>query len=263
MKASSILRLSAPFLGIAFFAIPADTALAQSAAPQAVSAAGALAQLYAAFSGGHAVNGVQLSGAATWYAGSLEDSGTVSLTAATGGSSQMQLNLATTGQITESQTGVGSTSNCSWAGTDGVAHSVDLGNCWRPTLWFLPALSVQPSALTSETVFADLGSGTVGSVAGVYHHLQGQIMRVGATSKPVSDLMNRSTIDMGLDSASSLPAVLAYTVHPNNGAPVSIAIEVHYSDYRAVNGAQIPFHIQRYVNGSLQLDIRVSSALIN
>jgi hypothetical protein len=61
-----------------------------------------------------------------------------------------------------------------------------------------------------------------------------------------------------------LPAVLAYTVHPDNGAQgVTIAIEVHYSDYRTVNGVQVPFLIQRYVNGSLQLEISVSSAQIN
>jgi hypothetical protein len=57
--------------------------------------------------------------------------------------------------------------------------------------------------------------------------------------------------------------VLAYSIHPDNGAPVAIAIEVHYSDYHAVNGVQIPFLIQRYVNGALQLEIQVSSAQIN
>lgn len=72
-----------------------------------------------------------------------------------------------------------------------------------------------------------------------------------------------STTDIGLDTVSLLPAVLAYSVHPDNGAPVSIAIEIHYSDYRTVSGVQIPFHIQRYVNGFLQLDILVSSAAVN
>jgi hypothetical protein len=66
-----------------------------------------------------------------------------------------------------------------------------------------------------------------------------------------------------LDTVTLLPAVLTYSLHPDNGAQFEIAVEVHYSDYRAVNGVHIPFLIQRYVNGSLQLEIRVSSAEIN
>ncbi len=57
--------------------------------------------------------------------------------------------------------------------------------------------------------------------------------------------------------------VLAYSVQPDKGPATKIAIEIRYSDYRAVNGATIPFHIQRYVNGSLQLDIQISSAQIS
>ena len=83
------------------------------------------------------------------------------------------------------------------------------------------------------------------------------------TGTLASDIMQRSTADLGLDPASSLPAVLAYSIRPDNGAPIPIAIEIHYSNYQAVNGVQIPFTIQRYVNGSLQLEISVSSAQVN
>lgn len=75
--------------------------------------------------------------------------------------------------------------------------------------------------------------------------------------------MQQSTTNLGLDPVSLLPAVMTFSVHPDNGAPSSIAIEIHYSDYHSVSGVQIPFHIQRYVNGSLQLDILVNSAQIN
>lgn len=244
--------------------VPCHLAISQVGSAQFANAAGLLTQMSAAFSGPVAVHKVQLSGEATWHAGSLEDAGAVSLTASDSGSAQMQLNLATTGQVTEIQTGVGSRARCQWSGADGVPHNLGPGNCWRPALWFLPALSLQPSVLSADQSLIDLGEGPVGSGGSKYRHLQGQIIPAATTtsSKALSQLIARTTSDIGIDPASYLPAVLMYSVHPNNGAPVSIAIEVHYSDYRIVNGVRIPFHIQRYVNGALQLDIRVSSATI-
>ncbi len=265
MKSTFISRFSSVCLGVSLSMVSIQAAHAQATVPQAGNVPGAIAQAASAFSGTVTVQSVQLSGTATWYAGSLEDSGTVNLTAASNGSSQMQLSLATTGQITESQTGNGASAQCQWSGKDGVAHSVDTGNCWRPALWFLPAFSLQPTVLISGQVFTDLGQGSVGSGETVYHHLQGQIAPSGSASsnQGLNGLAQRSITDIGIDPVSSLPAVLAYSVHPNDGSSVSIPIEVHYSDYHAVEGVQIPFHIQRYVNGSLQLDILLSSAQIN
>jgi hypothetical protein len=250
-------------LGIVLIVAHAPIALAQRTAPQAGNASIVLGQLSTAFAGGQVVQSVQLSGNATWYAGSLEDSGTVSLTASTDGSSQMQLALATTGQRAESQTGAGASATCQWSGDNAVAHSVNPVNCWRPALWFLPALSLQPSLLPSYLGTVDLGSGTVGASTTVYRHLQSQLAFTGLPSTLTTQITQRSTTDLGLDPTSFLPAVLAYSVHPDNGAQISIAIQVLYSNYQTVNGVQIPFHIQRYVNGSLQLDILISSAQIN
>jgi len=232
-----------------------------------VTPIGAITQVSTAFSGQLVVHKVQLSGGVTYYAGSLKDSGTVTLTATDDGSAQMQLSLGATGQIAETQTGSGSHARCQWLGANQVSHAVDLGNCWRPALWFLPTFSLQPSLLSTEQVFADLGAGTVGSGDAVYHHLQGAVVPTkaasAANSRAFASLITRSTTDIGIDPSSSLPAVLAYSVHPNTGVQVPIAIEVRYSNYQTVSGAQIPFHIERYVNGSLQLDILLSSATID
>jgi hypothetical protein len=222
-----------------------------------------LTQLTAAFSGSQVVQSVQLTGTATWYAGSQTDSGAVNLTASSTGSSQMQLDLDTIGQKVESQTGAGLVAECQWSGKDGVAHAVSQENCWKPTLWFLPAFSFQPSLIPGNLGTTDLGLGTVGSSADVYRHLQSQLVFSGPSGAPVTAISQQSTTDLGLDPTSFLPSVLAYSVFPDTGARIPIAIEVHYSNYQAVSGVQIPFHIQRYVNGSLQLDILVSSAQIN
>jgi hypothetical protein len=246
-------------------AILVTGAFAQQATPPAVSATSVLTQLAAAFAGPTAVQKVQISGSASWHAGSPEDSGTVELTASSNGAFLMQLNLAARGEITETQTGRGSSATCQWSGSNGTAHKIDAGNCWRAALWFLPAFSLQPSLMSTDQVVSDLSVGTVGSSEATYRHLQGQIVPANAATPntALKALIKQSTTDIGLNPTTLLPAVLTYTAHPDGGAPIPIAIEIRYSDYRPVSGVQIPFHIERYVNGALQLDIQVGSATIN
>jgi hypothetical protein len=227
------------------------------------SAAALLTQLSTAFSGGNVVHQVQLTGTASWHAGSLNDTGSATLSAGTTGSSQLQLSLSSTGTRTEAQSGQGTNLACTWTGADGVAHSIDPGNCWRPIIWFLPQLSLQPSLLPSYLGAADLGTGTVGFGTATYRHLQSELVLPSLPTALAGDIMQRSTADLGLDPTTLLPAVLAYSIRPDNGAPIPIAIEIHYSNYQAINGVQIPFTIQRYINGSLQLEIDASSAEVN
>ncbi len=56
-----------------------------------------LNQLSTAFSGGNVVHQVQLTGSASWHVGSLNDTGSATLSAATTGSSQLQLSLSYSG----------------------------------------------------------------------------------------------------------------------------------------------------------------------
>ena len=227
------------------------------------SATPLLNQLSTAFSGGNVVHQVQLTGTASWHVGSLEDTGTATLSAATNGSSQLQLSLSSSGTRNETQTGQGSDLTCTWASNDAVAHAVDPVNCWRPVIWFLPPLSLQPSLLPSYLGAMDLGTGPVGFSTAAYRHLQGALVLPNLITQLASDVMTRSTADLGLDPTSLLPAVLTYSIRPDNGAPIPIAVEIHYSNYQTINGVKIPFTIQRYINGSLQLEIAVSSAQVN
>ena len=129
--------------------------------------------------------------------------------------------------------------------------------------WFLPSITLQPSLLSSDIQLAILGKNQVGSEQGSYYHLQAKLSLTGIDASLADDLTERGQTDIGLDPSSFLPSVLSYAVHPDNGESTSIPIEVRFSDYHAVDGVQIPFRIQRYVNGSLQLDIAVSSAQIS
>ena len=59
-------------------------------------------------------------------------------------------------------------------------------------------------------------------------------------------LTHLTQIDFYLDSTTSLPAAMTFTVHPDGNALVDIPIEVSFSDYQTINGTQIPFHVQRF-----------------
>ena len=66
-----------------------------------------------------------------------------------------------------------------------------------------------------------------------------------------------------LDASTLLPAAVDLNIHPDNNALLDIPIEIRFSDYRPVNGAQIPFHIQQFINNSLALDLKFESAALN
>ncbi len=129
--------------------------------------------------------------------------------------------------------------------------------------WFSRPRFLQPSLLPGDVGTVDLGLSTIGSDATIYRHLQGQVAFSGLSNSTNTAITQQSTTDIGLDPTSFLPTVPAYSVHPDNGAQTPIAIKIHYSNYQVVNGVRIPFHIQRYVNGSLQLDVLVSAAQVN
>jgi hypothetical protein len=240
---------------ISFLALLAIPALGQPSAPPAI-----LTQATQAFSGSNPVNQVQLTGTVTWYAGSETDSGSATLTANASGQASMTLSLDSKGTWTESQTAFGSGMICQWSGSDGVAHQVDYFNCLKPVVWFLPSVSLQPSLASPDMTATDLGVGSLDG--GNYRHLQIAVELPDVSGQIATYAAKQSATDVGLDPGTLLPGVLSYVVHPDDGSSTTVQIEVRYSDYQRIGGAMIPFHIQRYVDGSLQLDIQISSAQI-
>ncbi len=78
-----------------------------------------------------------------------------------------------------------------------------------------------------------------------------------------AQLQKLSQMEIYLDPTTLLPLSLAFNVHPDGDANTNIPIEIRYSNYQAVNGVQVPFHIQRFINGTLFLDLTVQSVTIN
>jgi hypothetical protein len=230
-------------------------------APAQTNAGALLAQLSQAISGGFPLKSVTLTGTAIWYGGNREDSGSATLTASAAGAATMQLSLATKGSWTESQSDFGIHAACQWMGNDGAAHEGDRLNCFRPVNWFLPSISLQPTLFPAGVGAADLGTSIVG--IDTYRHLQTQAVLAEMPSKLLLRSVQASTTDVGMDPNTLLPRVLRYQVHPDDGGLVEMTVEIRYSDYHKVDGVEIPFMIERYINGSLQLEIHLSSAQIS
>jgi hypothetical protein len=221
-----------------------------------------IGQFQGAFSSAGPVTKVALSGSALWSVGSLKDSGTVNLVAASDGSLQMQLTLDKSGVRTEIQSAVAPNMTCQWSGSDAKVHQTDYLSCLTPTVWFLPALTLQTGSTLSSFTVSDLG--VKDTSEGSAHHLRTQFSPALFSDDTTITTQSQAGIaDLDVDPASFLPISLTYKVRPDDGRNIDIPILVKFSDYRNVNGVKVPYLIERYVNGTLQLSITVQSSQIN
>jgi len=252
MRAFVILRSAIFLLPLGF------PAIANSATPDVATV---LTQANHAFSAGKPVTSVEMKGTAQWTAGSTKDSGPVTLTAKTTGENRVELDLGG-GTRVESQSAATEDRTCSWSGKDGVVHETASSNCWTSTVWFLPHLALQSGPKTALSA-TDLG--VVADKTQQVHKIQYRLTIAPGKTKPAvtAQIQSWSKTDLALDPASLLPSTLKYTIHPDNNSSVNLPVEVRYSNYQTVSGVALPFHIERYVNGSLQVSIDVTSAAVN
>lgn len=220
----------------------------------------ALSKASAAFSQGKPVSSVTLAGTADWIAGSDKGSGTATLTASADGSYSVQLQLDS-GSHMEEQTSFASGPTCSYSGKDAVVHLSAGHNCMNNLAWFIPGVSLfggkQPISVSALLTAEDNSSQPV-------LHLRQQLTPIDSLDARTRQLLTHlSTIDLYLDPVSFLPAILDYKIHSDRNAAVDIPVQVLFTNYQTVNGVRIPFRIRRYVDGTLQLDLVVSSAQAN
>ena len=76
-------------------------------------------------------------------------------------------------------------------------------------------------------------------------------------------LQGLSVTNFYLDPVSFLPLAIVFNVHPDADMNTDFRSEVGFANYRAVSGVLIPFHIQRMLNGTVDLDIVVNNATVN
>lgn len=224
-----------------------------------VEAATTIARASQAFSAGKPVTSVEMTGTAKWTVGSTEDSGPAKLTANISGENRAEFDLSQ-GTRVESQSSIGDGRTCTWSGKDGIAHDVSTADCWTATVWFLPQLALQGNGQQAKL--------NVQSTDATHVRHQVAFPSEVASSQPAaaalySRIQKWSQTDLTLDPATALPSTLKYMIHPDDNSFLNINVEIHYSQYRNISGVELPTHIERYINGSLQLSLDIDSAVIS
>lgn len=249
----SLLRLLLVLVSsLSLISIPISAQQASTATPAPVL----LQQSLTAQLGNTQVSDAILIGAARRIVGSSDESGTATLKVLSSGVARVDLVLPS-GTRSEVRTFASGTPAGSWSGPDGIAHAIANHNLINDWGWF-PAFTVANAATTALTLVG-IESRNGESVL----HLTSSQQFVEKSVKVATLMQHLSQIDIFLDATTLLPSSIVYSAHPDDNALRDIPVELRFSDYRTVNGAQIPFHIQKFLNNSLLLDLQFQSVALN
>ena len=136
-------------------------------------------------------------------------------------------------------------------------------NLMTTSEWFLPALAVRGLVASQNSIVSNIGPETKDG-ASVIHLTVTEQFPVSDVPADLAALMQHlSQMDLFLDATTLLPVALDFNIHPDNNALLDIPVEIRFSDYITVNGVQVPFHVQKYLNNNLMLDIQLQAATLN
>lgn len=203
-----------------------------------------------------AITDVSLTASVTYTAGSDQETGTAALQALGAGESRVTLNLEN-GQRQEVRNGFMGV----WSGVDGAAHAMAGHNCWTDAAWFYPLLTLE-NAAADPTLSVTLAGPTTLNGEAVEELVLSRVVP-GQSAAVVAEIQKLSTVQMYLDASTLLPVELNFNLHPDKDVNTDVPMEIEYSDYRTVSGALVPFHIQKFIQHSLLLDLEVSGAIVN
>jgi hypothetical protein len=209
-----------------------------------------------ALNGITAINSAILTGTATYAAGSDELTGGITLEGS-GPYSKVLLSLSD-GARSEVQ---GDTDGV-WSGVDGVQHRIPLNNSLGPSSWFFPPLLV--NTLIADRSFSISGVAAENRNGIAVQHIQFARTPAGQSdATTIALLQQASQTDLYLDSATNLPVALEFSTHPNDNALQDIHVRIEFGDYRTVGQIKAPFHISKYLQNTLLLDISINSIEVN
>jgi len=240
-----------------FFACLASAQNPSASDPQALSLA---AQSIAGMTGGSSITDLRITGNATSIAGDIE-TGTVTLLAKGTSESRMVLSLSG-GTRTETRNASAGVSQGKWVNPNpnGSSGRYAWHNTLTDAVWFFPVLSSLALSANSASLFSYVGQESRNGISA--QHLRVYQLQPSSIAAAVP-MSNLSMMDFYLDSTSLLPLAIAFKIHPDNDMNTDIPTEIRFADYRAVSGVQVPFHIQRLINGGVSLDVVVTSATLN
>ncbi len=226
-----------------------------SSDPQAVTL---IQEALSALTGGTSLTDISLSTNAVWIAGSTNVSGTAILKAKGTGESRLDISAAdiVRTEIRNDAIDPGG----EWIGSDGVSHKMALHNSQNIAGWFSPASVI--SGMSGAAVLQYIGSETRNGLA--VDHVR--FFRQAGNYKNPSDALlfqKLSQTEVYLDASSHLPVAISWNAHPDQDYVVNFPMEIRLAGYQSFTGVAVPSRIQRLLNGSLNLDLTVTSVQIN
>ena len=252
-------RLVLPLVSL--FLVSIAAASPQTAAPDA-QALQFCQRALAALTGAIPINDATLTGRARRIAGSDDESGTVVLNATAAGQARMDISLpsGTRREIQLSPTATSGSAG-SWSRADGVQHTVANHNLFTDSSWFFPSLLLARLVSSQDIILSFAGQETRNGQSVL--HVAASRGFPSASPRVAALLQHLSRMDVYLDSSTLLPVALAFNTHPDDDAGRDIPVEIRFSDYRLENGVRLPFHVQKFVNSGLVLDLQFESAAFN
>ena len=234
--------------------------IAQQTSPPAVSAAVLLQQSLAAQIGNTQIFDVTLTGTARRIAGSDDESGTVTLKVLSSGGTRLDFNFSSGPRSEFKYVDSSNEPTGGWSGPDGVVHPIANHNLVNDWGWF-PLFSLAACTDVQKSVVSLVGTETRNNKPLIHLTVTQRFPQLSGNGATL--MAHLSQIDIFIDEATYLPSSILYNIHPDDNALLDIPVELQFSDYRSVNGAQIPFHIQKFFNNSPALDLQFQNAAIN
>jgi hypothetical protein len=246
---------------LSFIWLASPTLLAQQPGTANVQGALLAQRSLAALTGrGAPIKDVTLTGSARRTVGSADETGTAVFRALATGEARADFSFPS-GQRSESYTNSSSGPLGAWEAPDGTSGAMPLHNLLVDSAWFCPALMLSKQSSSQNLVVSDGGRETHDGLMVERLAISKQFPSLPAR---VSAAMQRlSEMEVYLDAITSLPVSVSFNTHPDNNAGRDFPVEIKFSDYRIVNGVQIPFHLQKYINGGLVLDLQFEKADLN
>jgi hypothetical protein len=254
MRRLRAVRLFADILWLPMLAVPL-AAHSQTSTPSTFQV-----QAQTTVSAGKPFSVVNLTATAEWTAGSTHESGTAQLQAKVDGSANLQLNAGSASR-TETQTKADNSRTCVWIDAVGTSHDILGPNCSIAVPWFAPGLFTQPASQL-PSLMSTTDDGMVSRDNATFHQVSFLFNQTGMNSASTQQLADQSKVKVLYDSQTYLPAVLTYFVHPDTNNLKNIEVKVVFSNYQSVSGIMLPFHMEKYVNNSLQLKLDITNASI-
>lgn len=228
-------------------------------APRDTQAVSVLQRSLAALAGTTNVNDVTLNANASWTAGSDEETGSATLKATAIGQGRVDLSLSN-GSHSEVIDASQAVPTGSWCGTDGTWHAMVAHNLYTDPTWFFPTFLISRALSSSSYAILPMDAETQNGVA-VEHVVIYQTS--GFAAQQATKIQGLGEIDLYLNASTLLPVSIVFNAHADNNALVNIAILIQFSNYQTVQGVSVPYHVQKYIQNGLALDVTVTSVQVN